>query len=66
MKLSTITLCLLIAGCVCPQMQDGDRKHRAVIYDDKGNIREHVIIKDGYITIYARDWKAAGYGTVKP
>lgn len=59
MKLTLLILCSLIAGCACPQVQDGERKQRAIIYDDKGNVKEHVIIKDGDsdITIYDKDWK---------
>ena len=54
----------MIAGCACPQVQDGDRKQRAVIYDDKGNVREHITIKDDHITIYDKDWKTKGYGKI--
>lgn len=64
MKLTLIILCFLIAGCACPQVQDEDRKRRAVIYDDKGNVKEHVVIKDGHITIYDKDWKTKGYGKI--
>lgn len=64
MKLSTIIPCLVIAGCACPQVQDGNLKQRAVIYDDKGNVKEHVVIQDEHITIYDKDWKTKGYGKI--
>ena len=64
MKLTLIILYSLIAGCACPQVQDGDRKQRAVIYDDKGNVKEHVVIQDEHITIYDKDWKTKGYGKI--
>ena len=64
MKLIAIILFILIAGCACPQVQDGDRKQRAVIYDDKGNVQEHITIQDNHITIYDKDWKSKGYGKI--
>lgn len=45
MKLSIIILYLLMVGCACPQVLGRDRKQRAVIYDDKGKVKEHVIVK---------------------
>lgn len=40
-----------------------DTKRQVIdVYDKRENIREQVIIKDGYITIYDRDWKTKGYG----
>ena len=64
MKLIAIILFILIAGCACSQVQDGDRKQRAVIYDDKGNVKEHVVIQGEHITIYDREWKSKGYGKI--
>ena len=64
MKLIAIILLILIAGCAWSQVQDGDRKKRAVIYDGKGKAKEHVIIQGEHITIYDRDWKTKGYGKI--
>ena len=63
MKLTLIILCFLIAGCACPQVQDEHRK-RIEVYDTQGNVKEHVIIQDGNITIYDKDWKTKGYGKI--
>ena len=46
-----------------PLVGDNQPERQAIdIYDSQGNVKEHVIIKDDYITIYDKDWKTKGYG----
>ena len=47
-------------------MQTNQNRQTIEVYDNKGDVKEHVIIKDNHITIYDKDWKTKGYGTVKP
>lgn len=60
-------VCLMIAGCASLPSVEDDQTGRQVIdiYDSKGNIKERMIIKDDYITIYDKDWKTKGYGKVQ-
>ena len=59
--------CIIIAGCASlPFVEDEQTKRQMIdIYDNKGNVKEHVIIKDNNITIYDKDWKTKGYGKVQ-
>ena len=60
-------LCIIIAGCASlPFVEDEQTKRQMIdIYDNKGNGKEHVIIRDDRITIYDKDWKTKGYGKVQ-
>ena len=66
MRLFVIVLCLLSGGCASMLMQTNQNRQTIEVYDNKGDVKEHVIIKDNHITIYDKDWKKKGYGTVKP
>ncbi|HHT9112449.1 MAG: hypothetical protein HZC52_05760 [Planctomycetes bacterium] len=57
-------LCIMIAGCASLPLVGDNHTERQVIdiHDSKGNVKERVIIKDDYITIYDKDWKTKGYG----
>ena len=59
--------CIIIAGCASlPFVEDEQTKRQMIdIYDNKGNVKEHVIIRDDRITIYDKDWKTKGYGKVQ-
>ena len=49
--------------CLLPPVEDDQIERQVInIYDSQGNVKEHVIIKDDYITIYDKDWKRKGYG----
>ena len=42
-------------------VEDNQTERQSIdIYDSQGKVKEHVIIKDDYITIYDRDWKDKG------
>jgi hypothetical protein len=60
-------LCTIIAGCTSLlSVEDNQAERQAIdIYDSQGRVKEHVIIKDDYITIYDKDWKRKGYGKVQ-
>jgi hypothetical protein len=60
-------LCIIIAGCASlPPVEDEQTERQTIdIYDNKGNVKEHVIIKDDHITIYDKDWNTKGYGKVQ-
>ena len=60
-------LCIIIAGCASlPPVEDNQTERQTIdIYNKQGNVKEHVIIKDDYITIYDNDWKTKGYGKVQ-
>ncbi|MCF6156337.1 MAG: hypothetical protein E3K36_14100 [Candidatus Brocadia sp.] len=60
-------LCIMIAGCASlPPVEDNQAERQVInIYDSKGNVKEHVIIKDDYVTIYDKDWKTKGHGKVQ-
>ena len=60
-------VCIMIAGCASlPPVEDNQTERQAIdIYDSQGKVKEHVIIKDDYITIYDKDWKTKGYGKVQ-
>ncbi len=62
-----LILCITIAGCASLLSVEDDQTERQAIdiYDSKGNVKEHVIIKDDYIRIYDKDWKRKGYGKVQ-
>ena len=66
MRLFVIVLCLLMVGCASMRTQTNQNRQTIEVYDNKGDVKEHVIIKDNHITIYDKDWKTKGYGTVKP
>ncbi|HHT9107131.1 MAG TPA: hypothetical protein ACFYEF_02535 [Candidatus Wunengus sp. YC63] len=54
----------MIAGCASLPLVGDNHTERQVIdiYNSKGNVKERVIIKDDYITIYDKDWKTKWYG----
>ena len=60
-------LCIMIAGCASlTSVEDNQTERQAIdIYDSQGNVKERMIIKDDYITIYDKDWKTKGYGKVQ-
>ena len=60
-------LCIMIAGCASiPSVENNQTEHQVIdIYDSQGNVKERMIIKDGYITIYDKDWNTKGYGKVQ-
>lgn len=60
-------LCIMIAGCTSLLSVEDNQTERQVIdiYDSQGRVKEHVIVKDDYITIYDKDWKTKGYGKVQ-
>ena len=60
-------LCIIIAGCASlPSVEDNQKERQVIdIYDSQGNVKERMIIKDDYITIYDKDWKTKGYGKVQ-
>ena len=60
-------LCIMIAGCASlPPVEDNQTERQVIdIYDSKGKVKERMIIKDDYITIYDKDWKTKGYGKVQ-
>ena len=66
MKLSMMILCFVISGCASAPIQTNQERKTIDIYDTHGKVKEHVIIKDDHITIYDKEWKSKGYGTVKP
>lgn len=70
MTLKTVVVsivCIMIAGCTSLLSVEDNQTERQVIniYDSKGNVKERMIIKDDYITIYDKDWKRKGYGKVQ-
>ena len=56
----------MTVGCTSMLTQTNQNRQTIEVYDNKGNVKEHVIIKDNHITIYDENWKTKGYGTVKP
>ncbi len=54
----------MITGCASlPFVEDNQTERQVIdVYDSKGNVKERIFIKDGYITIYNKDWKTKGYG----
>lgn len=60
-------LSIIIAGGASLLPAEDNQTERQIIdvYDNQGKVKEHVIIKDGYITIYDKDWKTKGYGKVQ-
>ena len=52
----------MIAGCASlPSVEDNQTGRQVIdVYDSKGNVKERMIIKDDYITIYDKDWKKRG------
>ncbi|MBM4056115.1 MAG: hypothetical protein FJ264_15900 [Planctomycetes bacterium] len=60
-------VCVMTTGCASlPSVEENQTERQVIdIYDSKGNVKEHVIIKDDYITIYDKDWKTKGYGKVQ-
>ena len=60
-------VCIMIAGCTSLlSVEDNQTERQAIdIYDRRGNVKERMIIKDDYITIYDKDWKTKGYGKVQ-
>lgn len=61
------TLCIMIAGCTSLLSVEDNQTERQIIniYDNKGNVKERMVIKDDYITIYDKDWNTKGYGKVQ-
>ena len=57
----------MIAGCASlPPFEDDQTERQTIdVYDSKGNVKERMIIKDSYITIYDKDWKTKGYGKTR-
>lgn len=47
----------MIAGCTSLlSVEDNQTERQSIdIYDSQGKVKEHVIIKDDYITIYDKD-----------
>ena len=66
MRLFVIILCLLTEECASMLTQTNQNRQTIEVYDNKGDVKEHIIIKDDHITIYDTDWKSKGYRTVKP
>ncbi len=66
-KIVIIILFIMIAGCVSvPPVEDSQTERRAIdIYNNQGDVKEHVIIKDDHVAIYDKDWKTKGYGKVQ-
>jgi len=66
-KIVILILFIIIAGCASlPPVEDNQTERQTIdIYNKQGNVKEHVIIKDDYITIYDKDWKTKGYGKVQ-
>ena len=60
-------VCIMIAGCTSlPPVEDNQTERQVInIYDSKGDVKERIIIKDDYITIYDKDWKRKGYGKMQ-
>ncbi|MBM4056555.1 MAG: hypothetical protein FJ264_18190 [Planctomycetes bacterium] len=60
-------LFVVIAGCASlPSVEDNQTERQVIdIYDNQGRVKERMFIKDGYITIYDKDWKTKGYGKVQ-
>ena len=60
-------VCIMMAGCASlPPVEDNQAGRQVIdIYDTQGSVKEHMIIKDDYITIYDKDWKTKGYGKVQ-
>ena len=60
-------LCIIITGCASfPLVEDNQTERQTIdIYNKQGKVKEHMIIKDDYITIYDKDWKTKGYGKVQ-
>ena len=57
----------MIAGCASlPSVKDNRTERQVIdIYDSQGKVKERMIIKDDYITIYDKDWNTKGYGKVQ-
>ena len=57
-------VCIMMAGCASLPPAEDNKAGRQVIdiYDNQGKVKERMIIKDDYITIYDKDWKTKGYG----
>ena len=66
-KIVILILFIIIAGCASlTSVEDSHTEHQTIeIYNSRGNVKEHVIIKDDHVTIYDKDWKAKGYGKVQ-
>ncbi|MCF6154100.1 MAG: hypothetical protein E3K36_02375 [Candidatus Brocadia sp.] len=60
-------LSIIIAGCASlPPVEDNQTERQVIdIYDSKGKVKEHVVIKNEYITIYDKDWKRKGHGKMQ-
>ncbi|MDO8142132.1 MAG: hypothetical protein Q6358_11585 [Candidatus Brocadiales bacterium] len=66
-KIFIIILFIMISGCASMlSMEDNQTERQTIdIYNNNGRVKEHVIIKDDYITIYDKDLKTKGYGKVQ-
>ena len=61
-----LILCLTILGCASLSLKDEQTERKTIdIYDNQGNVKEHVIIKDNHLIIYDKDWNTKGYGKIK-
>jgi hypothetical protein len=65
-KIVLLILCFTISGCASLSSQNWQTERKTIdIYDNEGNVKEHVIIKNNHLTIYDKDWKTKEYGNVK-
>ena len=65
-KIVRLILCLTISGCASLSSQNWQTERKTIdIYDNQGNVKEHIIIKDNHLIIYDKDWKTKGYGNVR-
>ena len=65
-KIVRLILCLTISGCASLSSQNWQTERKTIdIYDNQGNGKEHIIIKDNHLIIYDKDWKTKGYGNVR-
>lgn len=65
-KIVLLILCLTISGCASLSSQNWQTERKTIdIYDNQGNVKEHIIIKDNHLIIYDKDWKTKGYGNVR-
>ena len=65
-KIVRLILCLTISGCAALSSQNWQTERKTIdIYDNQGNVKEHIIIKDNHLIIYDKDWKTKGYGNVR-
>ncbi len=57
---------LYLSGCVtAPAKEERCGRKTIEVYDQEGKTTEHIIVGDGYITVYDKDWNTKGYGKVE-